>query len=512
MRANFDRNHIVRIHLSFLVGGFILLYWESLKYWVHTWLTDFNYHSGFIMPLLCFYIVWTKRDLLAHTPIKPSKSGLLVIIVGMLFYIGGQAAYTKTAQQFSFFILIPGIILHYFGFRVLRRLSVALVVLVFMTPYAELFYSHIQQFITWACAEILLLFDVPAYVESTYIQLPNLCVQIAPGCTGIRFMTAIFPLGLTIAYLHFNSWRKKILVLLVSAVLPIVANMLRIVIMLTVALHGNPIFVTGTAHIVYGYSVFLVALLILFAFVGLLKPCRAAQFSKPKEIAKREKFSDQHWAEGFASYSNLILIALIVLIPALVHARLAAQHATPLKRSFKLFPVVLGEWEGRQIAEDEWHPEIIGATDNLRRLYEDPDGNQIRAFVSYLPIQTQGRELVFRGNRVLPPGFMTISQKAKAWTIGNLSRSELKTKFVQSGRGTQSETLLYWYQNTNRFVHNEFMAKAFMAMDSLLRNRSNGSAFVLMFTSTSFNGDDQETKIQDFLSVFMNEILKYLPS
>jgi len=107
---------------------------------------------------------------------------------------------------------------------------------------------------------------------------------------------------------------------------------------------------------------------------------------------------------------------------------------------------------------------------------------------------------------------MNISQKAKTWTIGNPSRSELKTNFVQLARGTQNETLLYWYQNTNHFLHNDFMAKAFMAMDSLLRNRSNGSVFVLMFRSTSFSPDDQEARLQDFLSIFMNEILKYLPS
>ena len=56
------------------------------------------------------------------------------------------------------------------------------------------------------------------------------------------------------------------------------------------------------------------------------------------------------------------------------------------------------------------------------------------------------------------------------------------------------------------------MAKAYMALDSLLKNRSNGAVFVLMYKSASYGKNDQDAKIEDFLNHFMPEISKYLPS
>ena len=245
MQAKFHKNYIIKIHLSLLVSALILLYWQSFAYWIHTWVNNFDYMFGFIMPLLSFYIIWKRRDLFEFTPVKPSKSGLLIIIVGILLYVGGQAAYINVAQQVSFFIIIPGIILHYFGFHMLRLLSIPLLILVFMVPFPDFFYSYLQSFFTWASVEILRVFNVPVYAEGYSIQLPNISVWVGPGCTGIRSMTAMLPIGLTIAHLYFDSRWNKVSMVIFSAILPILANIFRIVSLLIFALKENPIFVYG---------------------------------------------------------------------------------------------------------------------------------------------------------------------------------------------------------------------------------------------------------------------------
>lgn len=513
MQAKFHKNYIIKIHLSLLVSALILLYWQSFAYWIHTWVNNFDYMFGFIMPLLSFYIIWKRRDLFEFVPVKPSKSGLLIIIVGILLYVGGQAAYINVAQQVSFFIIIPGIILHYFGFHMLRLLSIPLMILVFMVPLPDFCYSYLQSFFTWASVEILRVFNVPVYAEGYSIQLPNVSVWVASGCTGIRSMTAILPIGLTIAHLYFDSRWNKVSMVIFSAILPILANIFRIVSLLIFALKGNPIFTYGTPHKIHGYVVFIGSLFILFGFASFLKRFRTKPLSKQKEMITSQHPLSQFWTQGFSSYGNLILVVLMVLIPALVHARLQTQSVIPLVQSFKSFPLVLGEWKGCELVEHEWRPEIIGATDSLYRLYKDVDENEIKIFVSYLPIQTQGQELVFHANKIIPPKFVIISQHMKIWNINaNSSPFKLKTTFLQLNNGIQNKTLLYWYQNTNHYLHNKYLAKAVMTWDSLLQNRSNGSVFVLMFKSPRHNSNDYEIKLQNFLNDFMYEIRKYLPS
>ena len=511
MQANFHKTNVIRIHLSLLVLALTILYWQSFAYWVNTWLTNFDYRPGFIMPLLSFYMVWKKRAWLASSPIKPSKSGLLLISVAILLYVGGQAAYVKVAQQLSFFVILPGIILYYFGFQVLRRLSIPLLILVFMTPYAELFYSHLQFFVAQACGEIMRFFGAPVYVESHCIHLPNIRVEVAAGCTGIRYMTAILPVGLTIAWIHMDSRWKKVSMAVFSLILAIVANLFRIVTMLTYALKGNETLVSGP-HKTYGYVVFLGALFILFGFSLLLERFRKKPFPKQQEMVTRLTPYGS-WTKGFSSYRNLVLIALVLMIPALVHARLLTQSMMPLAQGFESFPLILEEWRGRELGEDEWHPQIVGETDDLRRIYKDADGNEIRVFVSYLPIQTQDQELVHHANRILPPEFRIIAQDLKTWTINvNPSSLKLKTKAYVPIDEAQNLRLFCWYQNTDRYLHSEYMAKAFMALDSLLKDRSNGSVFVLIFTSSSYNKNAHEVKIHNFLNSFFSEISKYIPS
>ena len=514
MQANIYKKPIVIINLSFLVGAINLLYWPSFSYWVNTWINDFDYRFGFAIPFLSFYIIWKRRDLFEFAPVKSSKTGLLLIIIALVVYITGQASYLKVAQQLSFFIIILGLILHYFGFHILRLFSIPLLILVFMVPFPDFIYAYLQSFYTAASVEILRVFNVPVNTADEYsIILPNVSVWVAPGCTGIRSMTAMIPIGLTIAYLHFDSWWKKVSMAIFSVILPVLGNIFRIVSLLIFAFKGNPIFVSGTPHKIHGYIVFAGALIILFGVASLLERFRTSLVSRKKQTIKIEHPLSQFWAEGFSSYRNLIIVILMILIPALVHVRLRTQAVTPIAQSFRSFPMVLGGWQGYELTEHEWRPQIVGTTDSLCRLYKDADGNEIKIFVSFMPIQKQGQELVFHANKIIPSVFTNIRQELKIWNLNvNTSPVQLKTTLAHRSNGIQHETLLYWYQNTNHYIHNKYQAKLFMALDNLLQNRSDGSVFVLLFKSPSLNKKDYEIKLQNFLDTFMFETTKYLPS
>jgi EpsI family protein len=465
------------------------------------------------MPLLALYIIWKKREFLVTTPVEPKRSGSILILAGILLYVAGQAAQVNTAQQLSFFIIIPGIILSYFGYNMLKRMLIPLIILAFMTPWAELFSSHLEIFVARLTAEILFLLNTPIFIESNYIQLPHLTVRVIDECSGIRFLTALVPIGLTIAYLHLDSHWKKVTMLLFSLLLSVLANLFRIASMLLLAARGNPILVYGIPHKIYGYSVFLGALLVLFVFGNFLMRFQSKPTPSKRQSTTNTKPLDQSLTKGFASYRNLVLVGVMILIPALVQGRLLTQPITPLVQDFKSFPNVLGEWKGRELTKHEWHSQIVGAKNELQRVYRDPQGNLIKVSVSYLPIQTQGQELVYHANKIIPPGFRIMRQSPKTWSaVGNPSTLNLKTKDIRLTNRTSQVHLLVWYQNTNRYADNEYKAKAFMALDSLLKNRSNGAVFVLMYKSPSLNANDQDMRIQDFLNHFMDEIRKYVPS
>jgi EpsI family protein len=513
MKKDFYHGTIVKIQLALLLVGLIFLYWPSFEYWAHTWLTNINYQTGFMMPFLAAYVVRKRWYLFSFTPIKPSRSGQVVVIFGLLLYVAGLASHTATAQQLSFFIILPGIIFWYFGFHVLRTLAIPFLILVFMMPYAEYFYTDIQSTVAVFSTTILRFLQIPVYMDGHCIQLPSVTVNIATECSGLRLMGTLFPISLAIGWIFFAPRWKKISLAFFSAILAVLANIFRIVSMLVIAQTGNDVLIYGTPHKIYGYVVFLAALLIQFRFVGFLKHFKNGPFPNGKNLIREQKLSMPSWAEGFVSYGNLVFILLIVLILTLVHVRLATQPAIPLLKSFKAFPAFLGPWRQCAFEPEVWHPETVGAQHNLRRCYKDAKGNEVKVFVSYFPIQTQGNELVYHRNSIIPPGYKVTRRDVKTWSINmNPRKMRLKSSVLQLTNGIHSETLLYWFKNTNHHLHSKIMAKAIMALDILLKNRSNGSVFVLRFRSSDSRAGDSKIKLGGFLEEFMREITQYIPS
>ncbi|CCK80491.1 exosortase C-terminal domain/associated protein EpsI [Desulfobacula toluolica] len=504
-------NLAVTINLVILSVSLILLYWQSFAFWIHTWVNDFDYHFGFAIPFLSFYVIWKKKYLFQDVTVKPSRVGLLLIIIALTAYIMGQASYSKIAQQISFFIIIPGIILFYFGFDILKLLFIPLLILIFMMPFPDFVYPYLQYFFTEASVNILRVLGIPVFSEGYSIIIPDTSVWVAPGCAGVRNITAIMPIGFAIAHLYFNSLWKKVSIVIVSAILPILGNLIRIVSLLIIPYKGKLIFVSGIPHKIHGYIIFIGALIMLFGFMSLLLRFGKSSVAGGEPITNCEN-QFRRFFQGFLSYRGVLIVVMILLVPLWVHFRIKSQADMPMIKSFKSFPSILGQWKGSELSQHEWRPQISGTTDNLCRLYRDADGNEIKVFISFMPIQKQGQELVFHANKNIPPKFSHAHQYLKTWNINvKPSPFKLKTTCANLNTGIQNETFLSWSRNIRRYVYNQYQAKIFMVLDSLLQNRSDGSVFVLVFKSSSHNKKDREIKLEKFLNIFINETTKYLP-
>ncbi len=73
-----------------LAGLCLWLYWSTLGRLIGQWWHDPNFSHGFFVPLFSGFVVWQERDRLARLPIRPSWSGLPLLILALLFLIIGQ--------------------------------------------------------------------------------------------------------------------------------------------------------------------------------------------------------------------------------------------------------------------------------------------------------------------------------------------------------------------------------------------------------------------------------------
>ena len=100
--------------------------------------------------------------------------------------------------------------------------------------------------------------------DGTVFQLPNIAIQVAQECSGIRSSWVLFITSLLAANLFLNStWRRAVLVAFVIP-LGIVRNGLRVFVIGVLCVHFGPHMIRSVIHRRGGPVFFAIALVPLF--------------------------------------------------------------------------------------------------------------------------------------------------------------------------------------------------------------------------------------------------------
>ena len=119
-------------------------------------------------------------------------------------------------------------------------------------------------------SEFLAILGVPLLRNAQYIQLPNMTLEVAEVCSGIRYLISILAIAVPLACFTQNGlWRKFFLIIL-AIIIGIVTNWMRVtVIGIWVYYYGGSE-IHGPLHIFQGVFVSVVGFILLFIFAWVL--------------------------------------------------------------------------------------------------------------------------------------------------------------------------------------------------------------------------------------------------
>lgn len=128
--------------------------------------------------------------------------------------------------------------------------------LLFAVPVGEALIPPLQQVTAWFTVEGLRLTGIPVWWEGLYLSIPAGHFEVAEACSGLRYLMASVALGVLYAYLTYRSpWRRLAFVVL-SMVMPIVANGIRAYGIVMIAHLEEMKYATGVDHLIYGWLFF----------------------------------------------------------------------------------------------------------------------------------------------------------------------------------------------------------------------------------------------------------------
>ena len=172
-------------------------------------------------------------------------------------------------------IVLFGIVLHFYGSKILREIAFPLSFLIFMVPLPEALITKIsfqlKIFAAKIAAATLTNMRIPAVQDGSMIKMRHAYVIVDDVCSGLRSLISLGALGAIFAYWMKASLAKRLILFFSTIPIAIVTNVIRIIFLSTVSEIWGPQYIQGFIHELSGFIVFGLGFLLLYAIGRLLE-------------------------------------------------------------------------------------------------------------------------------------------------------------------------------------------------------------------------------------------------
>lgn len=265
-----DKRNALFLVLALVAAG---LAFAPINAFFSTPMGEYYTHIALI-PLVSLYLLSTKRKEILNLRTYAIAAGLPVIIAGLLLFWGGRTlaeqwdANNATAlAALSIVIFINGSFILTYGLKAYRAALFPMLFLLFIIPLPTTLMDRFIDILQIGSTEftnfMFTVSGVPFNRDGFVFHLPNISVEVARQCSGIRSSMAIFIIAILAGYMFLKSTWKVIFLAACAVIIAMFKNGIRII---TLSLLGNyvdPRILQSDLHREGGIPFFLVALVLL---------------------------------------------------------------------------------------------------------------------------------------------------------------------------------------------------------------------------------------------------------
>ena len=259
--------------LAVLLG---LVYHRTLLQLIEVWRTNDSYSHGPLVPLVSLAIAWRNRERLRAAPGRPDARGLAVIALACGLLVAGMRADVFTLEGWSIVVMAFGLALTFLGPARTRVLAFPIAYLGFMLTFPPVLVNQLS----FALKEVTVALSTRlAEALGVLMRRDGMSLFLAGGelrvenpCSGLRSLIALLATGAVFAYLQPGAWWRRALLFLSAIPVAMLANVVRITLLLVVAHYVGVKQATGKFHDWTGILLYAVALGGLLLVRQMLRP------------------------------------------------------------------------------------------------------------------------------------------------------------------------------------------------------------------------------------------------
>ena len=401
--------------LALAATAVLALFARDAAHMATIWWTSSTFNHCLLIVPMIGWLVWQRAAVLRGVEPSTWTPGLLVVGAGAFGWLLGDAAGVSLFRHAGLIVMLQGLVVALLGKEATRTLLFPILYALFLIPAGEELVPFLQDITARISLALLNLVDIPAHMEGVFITTPGGYFEVAEACSGVKFLVAMFALGVLVAHEGFRTWPRRLTFVAAALAVPILANGFRAFATIYVADKTSVAAAAGFDHIVYGWFFFGIVIAVLIG--GAWRFFDRA----PEAVIDTPRMS-----EGAADGSSLGLMLLLLLSLA-VAPLIWSGAAEARARSSDLPPLADTQLPGWSIVDrrqgSAWSPRFVGADRMIVRRYRDDEGREVDLAIVAYASQTEGRELVGYGQgAVAPESGWSWSQSLQAPANGRADR------------------------------------------------------------------------------------------
>ena len=254
-----------RAEMAFVAGLFVLaaLFFAEIQAALGIWYSSTAYHHCWLVLPIALWLAWVRRERLTGQVARPAPIAILPALAAGAAWLLAAWLGLMEGRQLAALGLVYAWFLGVFGIRLTRDFAVPLAYLVFLVPFGAFLVPLLQHLTAWMIVVGLSLLEIPHFADALIIEIPAGVFWVAEACAGLRFLIASVAFGALYAAVVFRSPGRRVTVLVLSLIIPVLANGLRALGIVLLGHHLGSAEAAAADHLIYGWIFFSVVILLL---------------------------------------------------------------------------------------------------------------------------------------------------------------------------------------------------------------------------------------------------------
>lgn len=444
---------------------FILAFHNIFSVVVSQWTGEESAGSshGPLVLICTLYLLILKRDQFRKLAADPEPIGFLLLALLLIVLFLAELTEISALQMFIMPLLVLSSIYILLGKQYLKITLVPITIMFFALPIWGPVVPTLQDITTWVTEFNLNVLGRPVYVVGNYLNVTGGVFLIEEGCSGLRFLLIAVILSLINSDLNSHSVKQGIVSLLVAVGLALLANWVRVIIIVVLGDMTNMQHSLVHDHGDFGWVIFLFVVLIPFLLISRIISRPTIETVKTKESWSAAKATPR-------PHYFIITMLMIISVPLL---RYGTQLISKDFNEEIELPSAFTNWDSNDSVprNGSWKPGYKNASREIFKSYSGSSGVEVDLFLFHYSQQEQGAELINVENdiadgilwKVIPetelqypvPGSDDITKVNEAEVINNSYEKKL---------------VWYWYDVGGHITSSPVYAKIFQIFAQLQGN------------------------------------------